>query len=194
MRKVDKLKLAGSAKSGNRATAVMAVITLSLVLSACANVRENLGLVKNAPDEFTVVTKAPLIVPPDFTLRPPQPGAPRPVEKKPTEMARAALVTSGKSSQGGSASQGEGSLLKKAGAEGANSDIRQVLNRENAILAEDENTLVDKIMFWRTKEEPGTALDAREEKRRLQDNAAQGKPVNEGEVPVIKKKDRGIFN
>jgi len=49
-------------------------------------------------------------------------------------------------------------------------------------------------MFWRVKEEPGTALDAREEKRRLQDNAAQGKPVNEGEVPVIKKKDRGIFN
>ena len=33
-----------------------------------------------------------------------------------------------------------------------------------------------------------------EESRRLQDNAAQGKDVSEGELVTIKKKDRGIFN
>ena len=33
---------------------------------------------KRAPDEFAVVRRAPLIVPPDFDLRPPDPGAPRP--------------------------------------------------------------------------------------------------------------------
>ena len=33
------------------------------------------------PDEFAVESRAPLTVPPDFDLRPPEPGAPRPQEK-----------------------------------------------------------------------------------------------------------------
>lgn len=33
---------------------------------------------RNRPDEFAVARQAPLVIPPDFALRPPQPGAPRP--------------------------------------------------------------------------------------------------------------------
>ena len=33
------------------------------------------GLTKKSPDEFAVTTKAPLVIPPDFNLRPPMPGA-----------------------------------------------------------------------------------------------------------------------
>ncbi len=33
---------------------------------------------RNRPDEFAVQRQAPLVVPPDFNLTPPQPGAPRP--------------------------------------------------------------------------------------------------------------------
>ena len=33
------------------------------------------------PDEFAVQRQAPLIVPPDFALTPPQPGAPRPAAR-----------------------------------------------------------------------------------------------------------------
>lgn len=32
------------------------------------------------PDEFAVQRQAPLVIPPDFALVPPQPGAPRPVD------------------------------------------------------------------------------------------------------------------
>ena len=35
---------------------------------------------RNRPDEFAVQRQAPLVVPPDFNLQPPQPGAPRPSE------------------------------------------------------------------------------------------------------------------
>ena len=45
-----------------------------LSLSACGGTKEKLGLTKKAPDEFAVVRRAPLSMPPDYTLRPPTPG------------------------------------------------------------------------------------------------------------------------
>lgn len=55
-----------------------AVIALSLgafvALSGCTST----GLIhRDRPDEFAVTRQAPLVVPPDFSLRPPAPGAPR---------------------------------------------------------------------------------------------------------------------
>lgn len=37
-------------------------------------------LERERPDEFAVQRQAPLVVPPDFALEPPRPGAPRPTE------------------------------------------------------------------------------------------------------------------
>ncbi len=182
----------------NKALTLAGLAAVVLVLQACSGVTEDLGLGKQAPDEFTVVTKAPLILPPEFTLRPPQPGAPRPVEQQPTQMARNALGTSGAGAQYGnnssSASGGETSLLNQAGAAGASSEIRAVLDRENTLLDEEDDTLINAIMFWKTEEPKGTVVDPKAENRRLQDNAAQGKDVGEGELVTIKKKDRGIFD
>src|SRR5689334_7871027 len=48
----------------------------ALALGGCGGVRQTLGLVRNSPDEFAVVAKPPLTLPPDFGLRPPVPGAP----------------------------------------------------------------------------------------------------------------------
>ncbi|QMW24179.1 DUF3035 domain-containing protein [Sandaracinobacteroides saxicola] len=47
-----------------------------LMLSACASG----GIAdRKRPDEFAVGRSAPLVVPPEFTLAPPRPGAPRPL-------------------------------------------------------------------------------------------------------------------
>ncbi|MEO6152607.1 MAG: DUF3035 domain-containing protein [Croceibacterium sp.] len=43
------------------------------------------------PDEFAVQRQAPLVVPPDFALAPPAPGAPRPTEGTSAEQALQAL-------------------------------------------------------------------------------------------------------
>ncbi|MFM7404954.1 MAG: DUF3035 domain-containing protein [Erythrobacter sp.] len=62
------------------------------------------------PDEFAVQRQAPLVVPPDFTLTPPAPGAPRPSEGTAAEQALDALF-------GGPAprSKVETSVLDRAG-------------------------------------------------------------------------------
>ena len=48
-----------------------------LTLGACGTLKQITGLAKNSPDEFAVVTSPPLILPPDYTLTPPEPGESR---------------------------------------------------------------------------------------------------------------------
>lgn len=46
---------------------------------------------RDRPDEFAVQRQAPLVVPPDFALVPPAPGAPRPTEASAAAQAQDAL-------------------------------------------------------------------------------------------------------
>ena len=65
---------------------------------------------RERPDEFAVQREAPLVVPPDFALKPPQPGAPRPAEGTAAQQALQTLF-------GGSAPRSavETSALDRAG-------------------------------------------------------------------------------
>jgi hypothetical protein len=65
--------------------------TGALMVSGCTDVKRAIGLEKTSPDEFAVESRAPLEMPPDFDLRPPQPGASRPQEKSPDKLARQAI-------------------------------------------------------------------------------------------------------
>lgn len=68
-----------------------------VALSGCArgSVQDMLGMGKRAPDEFAVVKRAPLIVPPEADLRPPDPGAPRPNVGRTADQARIAMTATG---------------------------------------------------------------------------------------------------
>ncbi len=60
----------------------------SVLLSACGGG----GLFnRQRPDEFAVQRQAPLVVPPDFALVPPAPGAPRPTDQSTAAQAQSAL-------------------------------------------------------------------------------------------------------
>jgi len=67
----------------------------ALLLSACTDFKRSIGLEKTSPDEFAVESRAPLTIPPDFDLRPPQPGAPRPQEKTADQQARQVIEQAG---------------------------------------------------------------------------------------------------
>lgn len=82
------------------------------LLSACGS---GGGLFNRArPDEFAVTRQAPLVVPPDFALVPPNPGAPRPQDADASRQALDALF-------GGPAqrSEVERDALGRAGASAA---------------------------------------------------------------------------
>ncbi|HET9020016.1 MAG TPA: DUF3035 domain-containing protein [Acetobacteraceae bacterium] len=167
------------------------------VLAACSHdqLQRNFGLVRDAPDEFVVTTRAPLSVPPDFALRPPQPGAPRPQEMTPTRGAEAALVPQtalAPAAGSGADSPGQEALVAAAGPP-APSDIRHEVDVEAAKEATDRS-LTDSLMFWRKPAPPGVVVDPQKEAERLRENAALGKSPETGDTPVLNNKPKTLFN
>src|SRR5215813_12371023 len=67
----------------------------SSLITGCTDLKKSIGLEPTLPDEFAVESRAPLTLPPDYDLRPPQPGAPRPQETPAAEKARKAIDSAG---------------------------------------------------------------------------------------------------
>ncbi|MEM7650926.1 MAG: DUF3035 domain-containing protein, partial [Pseudomonadota bacterium] len=157
-------------------------------LAGCETAQDQLGLTKEAPDEFKVVKRAPLELPPSYTLRPPAPGAPRPQEQATIDQARQ-TVFGGEdaSAEKRLPTNSEGALLREAGAGNADPNIRRKVDEETANLEGPQKPVIDKILNLGSKdtERPGTVVDAAKEAERLEQNKAAGKPVTEGETPSI---------
>ena len=177
--------------------AAVGLLALGLGLNGCAKTREAFGLNKSAPDEFAVMTLAPLSMPPDYGLRPPTPGVKRPQESDVKDAARRILATSGGSTAtaiSAAPSVGESALLNKAGAANVDPSIRQQVSRENQVLAAGDDGFVDRLIFWRKSEPKHSEIDPTKEARRLSENAALGDPATKGPTPVIERKKRGILS
>lgn len=148
-----------------------AICVLALSLTACESVRGAMGLTKDPPDEFAVVTKAPLIIPPDYTLRPPKPGAAPLNQVSPTESAQAALYSDDPKTVAGSItgsySDGEKMLLAQAGAATANNGIRQQIAADNSNTQSADETFTDQLLFSNPSTTGDAPLNADEEKARL---------------------------
>jgi hypothetical protein len=189
-------------KSARRpAQAAALAVAAALALSGCESAREAFGLTKQPPDEFQVVTRAPLQLPPDFGLRPPTPGASRPQERTTRDDARRLLVDGGDAQRARpatGASAGETALIKRAGADHADPDIRQVVSREYSILEGEDRSILDRVLFWREPDPKGKIVDADKEAQRLRENAALGDSPTKGATPTITREGKGwlegLFN
>lgn len=126
--------------------ATVAVLVAGTALAGCQSARQALGITKVVPDEFRVVSKAPLVVPPDYSLRPPAPGEPRPQELEPESQARVALLGQRAAED---RSQGEKLLATKAGGDQADPLIRYVVDDEFGSIAHKDKSFADLVMFWR---------------------------------------------
>lgn len=130
--------------NGSKFLTLALIAGAALAASGCG-IGKALGDNKNAPDEFAIATKAPLVVPPDFALLPPKPGEARPQELSPSERAREVLLGDPNAAP---PTNGEQYLLRKAGALGADSNIRNILNAEGGARGEKDRSLANQLMFW----------------------------------------------
>jgi len=126
--------MAGITMNSSLLRGSLALVAMGLVLSGCGGFRESLGLTKNSPDEFAVVTHKPLVVPPEFGLRPPRPGEKRPEEFESSKQAVAALFPGRELVPG--ASPGERALLTKIGGADDGADVRSNVGDSNGIVAD----------------------------------------------------------
>jgi hypothetical protein len=167
-------------------------------LSACSgnDLVRTFGLVRDAPDEFQVTTRAPLSMPPDFALRPPRPGEARPQEQSTRNAAESTLVPQAALAgpANGPSTAGQQALVAAAGPP-APSDIRAKIASESSLDVPDQ-TLTERLMFWKPKPIPGTLVDPNKEALRLRENSALGQNVEQGDTPIIQRVNpkAGLFS
>ncbi|HZA66078.1 MAG TPA: DUF3035 domain-containing protein [Geminicoccaceae bacterium] len=180
------------------------------ILAACGqgSVQNALGMGKRSPDEFAVVSRAPLILPPDYGLRPPRPGESRPGVDTPGEQARASLLGQAPAAPAGAdqevvsaafdqtspvESSGERALVAQATTVPTDPDIRRKIGEENMQLAQVEQDLFTRLVKWREPASLGATIDPAAETQRLRTNRAEGKPATEGESPVITQRRQSVL-
>lgn len=176
--------------------------TMSFLLIGCAimlagcdsdskqNLFRTFGFIRDAPDEFTVTTRAPLAMPPTYSLPPPRPGAPRPMEQSEASKAEEALVP--QMALGGppaANSPGQQALVQQAGPPVSN-DIRAEVD-EQAQKDRPSQSFWQQLRFWQPPQQPGIVVDPTKEAQRLRENSALGQSPETGETPIVQPKQRG---
>lgn len=155
----------------------------SLLLNACGevSVKDTLGLDQRAPDEFRVVSRPPLSVPPQFDLRPPGVTG----ENMPATRTRAQSLMLGNTdnSKDISSSKAEATFLQKAGVDAADPNIKKELTEQkiNEQLQKEEKGWWSRVTVIPEREEP--VVKANDEAERIKKNKEEGKPITEGDTP-----------
>jgi len=116
----------------------------ALALTACASGDPTAN--RNAPDEFSILTKPPLTVPPDYALRPPKPGETRPDELT-TSQRTEQLILGDREFE--PPTNGELALIAAAGAVDVDPSIRAILAAENGGRVDKDASLSNRLIFWR---------------------------------------------
>jgi hypothetical protein len=176
-------------------TTILALAGCAAVLAGCNSDKlgRTFGFIRDAPDEFTVTTRAPLAMPPSFTLPPPTPGAVRPQELSERTQAELALVPQmalGTPTEG-TGSPGQQALVQAAGPP-ATSEIRTEVDQE-AQRDRPSPGLTGKLMFWRKPPQPGIVIDPQKEAQRLRENSALGQSQETGDTPIVQPKKKALF-
>ena len=177
---------------------ILAAALLPLALAGCSGTGDDIsrafGMTRDSPDEFQVTTRAPLSMPPAYTLRPPRPGAPRPQELSMSREAEATLAPQSAlaGNQGGSVTPGQQALLAASGPV-APTNIRQQVDRDGA-LEQTQRGFVDEVMFWRTPQDKSVIVDPQREAQRLRENAALGQSPVTGDTLIIQRKPQSFWS
>lgn len=136
------------------------LITYALALAAAASLagcgtfggkKQGGGTESGAPDEFRVVTKPPLVIPPEYSLRPPKPGDTRGAAVDTRAQAQAALFGR---DIGADASPGERALVTSAGAQAVDGAIRNIVDQESADLIHKSEEFSNRVLAFKDGADP----------------------------------------
>jgi hypothetical protein len=183
--------------AARRVGGLMGGLVLLVALSACGgDTARTFGFQRDPPDEFVSTRRAPLSLPPNYGLRPPVPGSPRPQELTGRDAGEAALL--GVTALAGPATTvtpGEQALLAGAGSGPAvpSDDLRRRVDEESRRLDLADRGLSDRLIFWRDRQPAGVAVDPQAEAQRLRANAALGQAPGTGETQIIQRRRQGLL-
>ncbi len=138
-----------------------------------------------APDEFQVITRKPLMMPPTDALPEPRLGAPSPLDPTPNRDAELALLGTDVGPPPVGSSQGEQALLSAADVAASNPEIRQTLSQDATGSNEPYEPPTIFELLGASEAPPKDAIDAAAEARRLQAEGVAPAPIDPNERPVV---------
>ena len=167
-------------------------ITMSIVflLYGCGWVKEKIGLIKKAPDEYQVYESKPLSVPPNFELRPPSEGAIG------SEDGNKNILFSDKDKTDEKLTLSDEILLIEVGEKETKANIRKIINDENNI-EEVDKSIIDQILdfdaVFEVKDNKQSAeINPAEEKDRIEKLEKEGKIIKSANDAVIIEKEGSL--
>lgn len=164
------------------------LLSSATILSGCggSSIKEQLGIDRHSPDEFSVLQRAPLEIPTDLKNLPvPQPGLQRPQDITAKQQATKIILGNTETSVNQEASSSEEILLQKTNATANNPNIRQQLAKEAKEQKNDKRPVIKRLLNVGDSDPSAVVVDAKAEAQRLKDAKDAGKPVTTGETPVI---------
>jgi len=125
----------------------LAILLPMIGLAGCGQLSETFGYGKNPPDEFAIIRKSPLIIPPDYQLKPPLRNL-EGLQRLPEQNdARALLLKAPPPPTDTELSQGERNLLMQAGASNSSDSIRAQIDRDGQTVVRKKGNFVERILF-----------------------------------------------
>lgn len=167
----------------------LAILAAATAVSGCSTLSNMVGGGKSAPDEFRVVTRAPLTLPPDYSLRPPRPGDPRPQELEPDAEARTALFGEDTATE---ATPGERALVAGAGAQVVDPTVREQVDFEGQSIVHRSSSFADRIFSFRGSADANTPLDGEAEQARLAELESARRATGGGQVTIQRNAPGGL--
>ena len=119
------------------------ILNISLISGCGSELSDVLGTNKLPPDEFTILTKPPLIVPPEYNLRPPAEGEIRPNVQQPNRQLQSILFGQNKTDD---FSSSEISLMTGSDVAEAIPNIKEVLDSEMRDVEEVSSNLESQVL------------------------------------------------
>jgi hypothetical protein len=144
---LSRLKIGSGARLATAAVLLMAV-------GGCS-VKQAFAPTKRDLSEFDLKTPRPLVLPPNYDLKPPAPGEegktppPSAEARQSVYGAAAPAQPEAQPETAPPTSEGESALLHRAGAQGANPDIRQQVNSETSAVTNRGPGMTDRVLDYK---------------------------------------------
>ena len=122
---------------------IFIILNISFLSSCASELADVLGTNKLPPDEFTILTKPALIVPPEYNLRPPAEGEIRPDPQQPNRQLQSILFGQNKTDE---FSSSEINLMTGSDVAEAIPNIREVIDSEMRDVEEVSPNLESQIL------------------------------------------------